>query len=200
MITFALMDCCELLAIDPKTLRYWLRQANMSLSTHPTDARIKCLTHEQVQHLAALHGRALKSHELPASFSLEETSSLETQQEPSHLQILKRATLMKTASAVVLQEGDPTQKLFALEAHVAVLQQQLVLLTQELLRERDLRMAPHLSSRDPSAQQVAERDTLRHESQISNVYVPQSGEQSLVRRLHPAEQRALSLVLPPLIE
>src|SRR5690349_19724436 len=60
MTTFPLMMCCEMLSIDPKTLRNWLRQAQMSLHLHPTDARIKCLTMEQVQRLAALHGRVLK--------------------------------------------------------------------------------------------------------------------------------------------
>jgi len=75
MTTLPLIDCSEMLAIDAKTLRHWLRQANIPLHPHPTDARVKCLTMEQVRHLAALHGRALKPHEAPTT-SLLETSLL----------------------------------------------------------------------------------------------------------------------------
>ncbi|WP_201360922.1 hypothetical protein [Dictyobacter formicarum] len=67
MTTFPLLTCCEMLSIDPKTLRNWLRQANMSLQIHPADRRVKCLSMEQVQHLAALHSRALKSNRTDTS-------------------------------------------------------------------------------------------------------------------------------------
>src|SRR5450755_1638821 len=53
------LDCCTLLGINPKTLRQWVRQARLQFVAHPTDARLKCLTQEQVQHLAAQHGRPL---------------------------------------------------------------------------------------------------------------------------------------------
>lgn len=59
MTTFPLLTCGEMLGIDPKTLRKWLRQAQMPLHSHPSDARMKCLTMEQIQRLATLHGRAL---------------------------------------------------------------------------------------------------------------------------------------------
>ena len=49
-----------MLGIGPKTLRHWLRHANMQFSIHPTDARLKCLTWEQVQQLATLHARPLQ--------------------------------------------------------------------------------------------------------------------------------------------
>ncbi len=48
MTSLSFLECCHLLAIDPKTLRQWLAQAKMSLHAHPTDARVKCLTSEQV--------------------------------------------------------------------------------------------------------------------------------------------------------
>ena len=70
MTSLSVSDCCHLFAIDPKTLRQWLAQAQMSLHTHPTDARIKCLTSEQVYLLAGLHGRVLQASELaPTSAS-----------------------------------------------------------------------------------------------------------------------------------
>ena len=62
MTMLAFVDCCEMLSLDPKTLRHWLRQADIALQPHPSDARLKCLTLAQVQSLAARHGRALKSH------------------------------------------------------------------------------------------------------------------------------------------
>ena len=59
MTSLAFMECCQRLAVTPKTLRQWLAQAEMSLHPHPTDARITCLTSEQLQQLATLHGRVL---------------------------------------------------------------------------------------------------------------------------------------------
>ena len=44
MTSLAFMECCQRLAVTPKTLRQWLAQAEMSLHAHPTDARITCLT------------------------------------------------------------------------------------------------------------------------------------------------------------
>src|SRR6266849_3375461 len=60
MTLLAQMDGCTMLGIGPKTLRNWLRHAKMQFSTHPTDARLKCLTLEQVQQLATLHARPLQ--------------------------------------------------------------------------------------------------------------------------------------------
>jgi hypothetical protein len=60
MTSLSFIECCHLLAIDPKTLRQWLAQAQISLYPHPKDARIKCLSTEQVQMLARLHGRVLQ--------------------------------------------------------------------------------------------------------------------------------------------
>src|SRR6266699_6868798 len=60
MTSLSLAKCCRLLVVDPKTLRQWLAQAKMALHTDPTNAKIKCVTSEQVQTLAHLHGRVLK--------------------------------------------------------------------------------------------------------------------------------------------
>src|SRR5260370_8394997 len=54
-------DCCAMLGIDAKTLRNWLRQANLQWAAHPKDARLKCLTTDQVEQLATLHPRPLPS-------------------------------------------------------------------------------------------------------------------------------------------
>ena len=86
MTLFPLMECCHQLAIDPKTLRHWLQQSAMSLHVHPLDGRRKCLTHEQVHHLAALHHRLLLPDAEEASLAapLVETPPREAQPEPAH--------------------------------------------------------------------------------------------------------------------
>jgi hypothetical protein len=198
MITFPLMDCCELLTIDPKTLRHWLKQAKMPLSIHPTDARVKCLTREQVQQLAVLHGRIFKPDEAHGAPFQVETSPPEARQEFPHPHMMSEMAMEKTPSAVLLPESNLSQKLSHLEAQVAAQQQQLVLLTQALLLERELRSDRHLSSGEVSAHPMAEPEILpsRHENLIPSVPIAQSRQRSL----HPAEQRARFLVLPPLIE
>jgi hypothetical protein len=190
MTLFPLMDCCELLAIDPKTLRHWLKQATMSLSVHPVDKRRKYLTQEQVQQLAVLHDRLLKTDETYPSTSLVESLPLEVPQELS-----SQTQRGKTAE---VDDAFLRQKLSQLEAQVITQQQQLILLTRDLLRERATRTDEWFSPRDTSVQPRADPevvDTPRENVSI-RLFVPQD----VVRPLHPAEQRARFLVLPPLIE
>lgn len=66
MLTVPFTGVCSMLAVDAKTLRQWIKQANLELLPHPTDARIKCLTTEQVHLLADLHGRVLPSPNEPS--------------------------------------------------------------------------------------------------------------------------------------
>src|SRR5216683_1987417 len=66
MTLLPLRQGCTLLGIDPKTLRHWMQQAHLSVHPHPTDARIKCLTSEHLEQLAALHRRPL---DLPAALA-----------------------------------------------------------------------------------------------------------------------------------
>jgi hypothetical protein len=195
MTLFPLMDCCELLAIDPKTLRHWLKQAAMSLSVHPVDKRRKYLTQEQVQQLAILHDRILKTDEPRPSVSLVEHPALEAPQEPAHQDPTSHMERGKTAG---VDDGSLRQKLSQLEAQVIVQQQQLILLTRDLLRERATRMDQRFSPCDASVQPRADPEILdRHQENVSpSLFVPQDP----VRPLHPAEQRARFLVLPPLIE
>ena len=69
MTVLAQTECCRVLGIDPKTLRTWLKQAEMQFTAHPADARLKCLTEAQVQHLATLHHRPLASAASPPPLS-----------------------------------------------------------------------------------------------------------------------------------
>jgi len=118
MTSLSFMQCCRLLAVDPKTLRQWLAQAQMSLHVHPTNARIKCLTGEQVNVLANLHDRVLL-HPSDASDA-----------EPM---------LCGTHSQAPAMAGTGTDlhvRLGQLETQVATLQAQLTDLALQLLKER----------------------------------------------------------------
>ena len=68
MTLLSLTDCYRLLAIDAKTLRRWLAQAQLTPQSHPGDARITGLTGEQLRLLATAHHRSLPPlpGELPA--------------------------------------------------------------------------------------------------------------------------------------
>jgi len=115
MNSLSFIECCHLLAIDPKTLRQWLVQAQMSLHAHPTDARIKCLTGEQVHVLANLHDRVLP---LPVE-------ALDVSPTPSEAQHQMPA------------DAGLRAKLVQMEAQVATLQAQLTDLAFQLLQERE---------------------------------------------------------------
>ena len=65
MTLIALTDCCRRLAIDGKTLRGFLAQAELCVQAHPEDARSKGLTYDQLLRLARLHHRRLEG--LPAA-------------------------------------------------------------------------------------------------------------------------------------
>jgi hypothetical protein len=184
MTTLPLIDCSEMLAIDAKTLRHWLRQANIPLHPHPTDARVKCLTMEQVRHLAALHGRALKPHEAPT------TSLLEAPLVPTDTDW----ALVQTPA--IPPETDLLKKLSHLETQVATMQQHLAELALELLQERTLRYEQRLQTLErligptqpPSAPPQA-RQRMDEQNQ------PEEGSHKQ-RRLHPAKQPAPSRVIP----
>ncbi len=59
MTLIALTQCCRLLAIDGKTLRRWLAQAQLPVQAHPGDARCKGLARDHLLLLASTHHRSL---------------------------------------------------------------------------------------------------------------------------------------------
>lgn len=125
MTSFSLSQCCTLLAVDPKTLRQWLAQAHLALHPHPLDARIKCLTSEQVQLLAGLHDRVL-------STPVESLPPVPTHGKPEE------------CAGAALSDADLRARLAQMEAQVATLQAQLTDLTLQLLREREQRTEARL--------------------------------------------------------
>jgi hypothetical protein len=128
MISLSFIECCHLLAVDPKTLRQWLAQAQMSLHAHPSDARIKCLTSEQVFVLANLHDRILQTA-MPAAFACPTPSETEGQ---------------KPLLAAV--DADLRAQLAHMDAQMATLQAQITDLTLQLLREREQRTEQRLQA------------------------------------------------------
>jgi len=136
MISLSFIECCHLLAVDPKTLRQWLAQAQMSLHAHLTDARIKCLTSEQVCILASLHDRVLPACR-PALANARPDEA---------------ERLMPTTA---VSDADLRARLAQMEVQVATLQTQLTDLTLQLLRERDQRTEQRLltlETRSPSTE------------------------------------------------
>jgi hypothetical protein len=176
MTSLSFMECCHLFAIDPKTLRQWLAQAQISLHTHPTDARIKCLTSEQVHTLANLHGRVLKP-EADAAGASPRPDEAENR--------------MPSAS---LSDADLRARLAQMETQVATLQAQLTDLALQLLQERQLRTQQLLLDRQTQFPFTGEQ-----------VLAPLSGSALVVPRqpalpslvCHPTEKRSR---LIPLIE
>jgi hypothetical protein len=180
MTTLPLIDCSEMLAIDAKTLRRWLRQANIPLHSHPTDARVKCLTMEQVRLLAALHGRALKPQEAPT------TSLLGVPLVPTNTNLVLGET------PAVQSETDLLKKFSQLETQVATMQQHLAGLSLELLQERTLRYEQRLrtletligpTQQSPARQRMGEQNS------------PEEGSPQQ-RCLPPAKQPAPSRLIP----
>lgn len=171
MALLPLAECCQLLAIDPKTLRHWVRLSSMSLVPHPTDARVKCLTQEHVQHLAAAHGRPIALTEALAH--------------PPEIRMPAHHP-----------ETDLLGKLSHLETQVATLQQQLTGLALELLQERTQRYEQRLQTLEALIQAPDRPEVFSHTRPMMSEPFPQEEEGRKERRLHPAEIRARSRVIP----
>lgn len=154
MTTIPQMECCMMLGIDPKTLRHWLRHAHLQFVAHPTDARLKCLTLEQVQQLAALHARPLPP---PAAASpalrQEATPLASTLSHPAPTQ--ESETQLACATPSFSEEAELRKVVSALEAKVMTLQEHLTQLSLELLRERSERYERRLSSLEALLSQSA---------------------------------------------
>ncbi len=127
MATFPVATCARLLGIHPKTLHHWLKEAKVPLATHPTDARIKCMTEEDLLQVARRHRRPFP--DLPsAPGSQEEQAELlsANEEEPD------RPAASKSAPSVA--EVDLFQKLSCLETKIVTLQEQLAQLALALRR------------------------------------------------------------------
>jgi hypothetical protein len=182
-------DCCAMLGIDAKTLRNWLRQDNLEWAAHPKDARLNCLTREQVEQLATLHTRPLPS---PLATPLARAFAAPGKPE-GEAQFLEATILLPTS---VSPEADLRKQLACLEKSVTSMQEQLAQLALELLQERSLRYEHRLSALEAQVQQQWDVPACGHEREaLGEVPLPESLS-TTGRRLHPAELRARSRVIP----
>jgi len=192
-------DCCAMLGIDAKTLRNWLRQTNLEWAAHPKDARLKCLTQEQVQQLASLHSRPLP---LPGSTppALQETAPVlgligeHAQTSPeSQAQLVQATPLLPPPMS---EEADFRKKLSCLERSITSMQEQLAQLALGLLQERSLRYERRLSALEAHLQPKLDAPACVHELEAVVQAHQSEPPSTTARRLHPAELRARSRVIP----
>ena len=139
MSLLPLSQAGALLGIDSKTLRHWMQQANVSVHPHPGAARIKCVTTEQIEQLAARHGRPL------------EPSSLLTGRP-----VAEAASPLPPGKPTPHAESELLSRLTHLEAQVALLQQHLAGLALELLQERTARYEHRLHTLEALIQSSAQ--------------------------------------------
>ena len=179
-----------MLGIDAKTLRNWLRQANLEWAAHPKDARLKCLTSEQVQQLAVVHTRPFALPEALAPSPLVLSSPLSAEDAPTDtgLALVQRPHCPS--------ETDLLKKLAHLETHVTTIQQQLAQLALELLQERTERYEQRLQTLEALIQPTERPEALPQALQTIGSQTQQEKVTGKERRLHPAELHARSRVLP----
>jgi TolA-binding protein len=172
MTILSLADSCRLLAIDAKTLHRWLSLAHISVQAHPLDARLKCVTCEQVQQLAATHRRTLpelSEQPFPAAPSV-----------PSIPSDVRAASVW---SSVVSEVSTPitelTQQLGSLQIQVVTLQHQLALLTEQLQKEQQWRISVTKTFEDNSLESSLEKPTESSLEKSAESSLEKSAESSL---------------------
>lgn len=147
MTLVSLTYCSHLLALDPKTLRRWMGLLGICAQPHPTDARLKCLTPQQVQQLAQTHRRTLADEVQPA-ISAPTTASRVVSPSVGSDVLPDRGALVSSSL---------TKQLDSLQAHVATLEQQLTLVTDQLQKEQQWRRSQASQAPATSLQQSRER-------------------------------------------
>jgi hypothetical protein len=181
MTLLALKQGCALLGIDPKTLRHWLQQAHLCVQPHPSDARLKCLTSEHLEQLAALHHRPL---DLPAALA--------------HLHPAEASPALLPEKPSPQAEPDLLSKLAHLETQLALVQQQLAALTLELLQERTQRNTQRLHTLEALLPSPPEHDRPVSARPSASEQRSQPDKSLKAQRVHPAKGRPRAIL--PLIE
>ena len=196
MTLLPVADGARLLGIHPKTLHHWLKAAHLPLATHPTDARVKCVTEEHLQQVAGLHERPLQAlGPLDAASAPLGPSQLSVPSVPEN-----RRESASTAGSFLTSSGseaDLIQKLCSLETKMTTLQEQVAQLSLALLQERERSLEHRLTTLESLMPAFMGR-------QMSNLPAPSPRQESMAvtqppQELHPAEQLARSR-RPPLIE
>ncbi|HEX6481632.1 MAG TPA: hypothetical protein VF043_22550 [Ktedonobacteraceae bacterium] len=184
-------DGARLLGVHPKTLHHWLQQANVPFTTHPRDARMKCVTEEQIQHVATLHSRPLHSS-ATAGPVMPKAATLHTLQQETGLQQTAQAQ-----PTVFSQEPELIQRLLSLETRVVTLQEQLAQLALTVLQERERSLERWITVLESFLQPLVGRQM--PDPPVTEAEQEPPGPRRVPKPLHPAEQLARSR-RPPLIE
>jgi len=164
-----LMKCRDTLTRYPGMIHgSLLKEANLPLVLHPTDARIKCLEEHYLLEIARCHGRSLAD---PASAPIspeEHVSSL---------------------SASIPCEPDLIQRVSSLETKVAQLQEHLAELALALLAEREHAFERRVVSLEAMMAQLLGKSIVSS-SLPQEPLAASSPSASVPRVLNPAEQQA----------
>jgi DNA-binding transcriptional MerR regulator len=181
MTLLPVADGARLLGIHPKTLHHWLKAANLPLTVHPTDARIRCVLQEHLLEVARWHGRPLPDLASVPALERDAASSLAQ----AHVKPLP------AHEAAPASLSDVLQQLAQLHTHVATLQQQLAGLALELLQERTEHYEQRLLTLEALASQTLESFQGPQEADVVDPLAPSPSPE---RRLLPVEVRARSRV------
>jgi hypothetical protein len=138
MVLLPFVTGAQRLGVNPKTLHRWLKEADLPLQRHPTDARMKCVAEEHLQEVARRHGCPLP--DLPSAPVLTTFSQPASSQEQALFQ--PHVSAGATSPGVSMpasssDEVDLIQKVAALETKLVTLQEQIAQLALALLQERE---------------------------------------------------------------
>jgi hypothetical protein len=199
MATVPVATGARMLGIHPKTLHHWLKEANLPLAAHSTDARIKCVAEEHLLEVARLHRRPLP--DLPAAPLLDGFSASSLQEEQATPLPENRAETDPPAafmSAPSASLADLIQRLSCLEAKMVTLQEQLAQLALALLQERERTVEHRIAALESLIQPLVGGYLLADPQEQGARQEPACGSHQGHQPL-PVEQRARSR-MPPLIE
>ena len=199
MAILPVADGARLLGVHPKTLHHWLKEIKVPLAAHPTDARIKCVTHEHLQQVARVHGRPLLS---PVSFPPLDAPSPPLVVPRAIVRLARNEVEPPSTTCPPTPETDLIQKVVCLETKIVTLQEQLAQLALALLQERERSVDHRITALETLTTELARKSIFSASPPASpvtdigpeRVCVPQSP-----RQLNPAEHHASSR-LPALIE
>ena len=160
MNLFSLSDCCHLLAIDPKTLRRWMSLFQWETLPHPSDARIKCVTSDMLQQLAATHRRALPDR--PGTHFQQEISANAPPSAGSSSVLADAPTDFPLNDSLLKQLG-------SLQTQIATLQHQLTRLSDQLQKEQEWQTSQASAAEEKSQESSKEKsqESPREKSQES---------------------------------
>jgi hypothetical protein len=180
-------------------LQHWLKEANVPLAAHPTDARIKCVMEEYLLEVARRHERPVA--DLPSAPGLSGCSApslreerakplLPKQTEPDHPGASRPTTCPPQADLI--------QQLSCLETKMVLLQDQITQLALALLHQRERSVEHRIAVLESLIQPLVGEQMLPDPQEPGARQAP-AGVSQQVHRPLAVEQRARSR-MPALIE